>query len=70
VRQKIKVSTNKNYFWSMFMLDKQLFFNIFANTGNLEAYLLYTELKDKEKNKIEASIDLICFKDQEENILI
>ncbi len=52
------------------MLDKQLFFNIFANTGNLEAYLLYTELKDKEKNKIEASIDLICFKDQEENILI
>lgn len=34
------------------MLDKQLVFNIFAHTGNYEAYLLYKELKNaKSKNE-------------------
>ena len=44
------------------MLDEQFVFNIFANTGSLEAYLLYTELKNKEKIDKEGKLDFFNFK--------
>lgn len=34
-------------------MDKNSLWNIFARTGNIEAYMLYCELKDKKDNKKE-----------------